>query len=143
MTSRAMSDTSPVQDTARATAYLAQHDDCRVRSVAEIRGSRLPSRAATDHLATAARYNHDRVARTRAQGFATCRRADHAPVDSVAVPLHIPHAVAPYAVGVVGDALFAADADVKRMASAMRGMIARHGEALHRIARRGAIARVH
>ncbi|WP_165611252.1 helix-turn-helix domain-containing protein [Sphingomonas jatrophae] len=80
----------------------------------------------------------DHVARTRAQGFAMCRRGDYAPVDSMAVPLHIPHAVTPYAVGVVGDTLFTGDGDVKRMASAMRGVIARHSEALHRMPARSA-----
>ncbi len=75
----------------------------------------------------------DRVARTRAQGFAMCRRGEHAPVDSVAVPLYIPQSVTPYAVGVVGDALFASEGDGKRMAAAMRGVIARHSEALYRM----------
>lgn len=74
----------------------------------------------------------DRIARTRAQGFALCRRGGPAVVDSMAVPLHIPYAVAPYAVGVVDDSLFENDGDVKRMASALRGVIARHSGALRR-----------
>lgn len=70
----------------------------------------------------------DRVARTRAQGFALCRRTDKVPVDSMALPLHVPHSVSPYAVGIVGDALFESEADVKRMAVAMRGVILRYSE---------------
>lgn len=70
----------------------------------------------------------DRIARTRAQGFALCRRTEKVPVDSMALPLHIPHSVSPYAVGIVGDALFENDADVKRMAAAMRGVVLRYSE---------------
>ncbi|CAN5476107.1 hypothetical protein BH09PSE4_BH09PSE4_23490 [soil metagenome] len=83
----------------------------------------------------------DRVARTRAQGFALARRGDHSAVDSIAIPLHIPRAVAPYSVGVVGDALFNSEADVKRMASVMRSIVLSHSGRLNEMsARHGAEA---
>ncbi len=85
----------------------------------------------------------DRVARTRAKGFALCRRGEKAVVDSIALPLHIPQASAAYAVGVVGDALFENDSDVKRMANAMRGIIQSHSERLRRSPQRRAPAGMH
>lgn len=78
------------------------------------------------------KYLVDRVARTRAQGFALCRRGAHAPVDSIAIPLQLPHSVTPYAVGVVGEALFESDGDVKRMTSAMQAAIIRQRDRLQR-----------
>lgn len=72
----------------------------------------------------------DRVARTRAQGFALCRRSEHSAVDSIALPLQMPRAAAPYSVGVVGDALFSNEGDVKRMASAMRSIVLDHSSRL-------------
>jgi|GEM_PF-1080903 len=74
----------------------------------------------------------DRVARTRSQGFALCRRTDLAPVDSIAMPLYLPHGVASYAVGVVGDPLFQSEQDVRRMLSAMQAVIYRSSDNLRR-----------
>ncbi|QZP09063.1 helix-turn-helix domain-containing protein [Caenibius sp. WL] len=74
----------------------------------------------------------DRVARTRIQGYALCRRSAEAPVDSIAIPLPLPHGVASHAVGVVGDPLFHSDGDVRRMLSAMQAVICRHSDSLRR-----------
>lgn len=74
----------------------------------------------------------DRVSRTRTQGFALCRKSASVPVDSIAMPLHIPHAVASYAVGVVGEPLFENDNDVRRMLSAMQAVIYRRSDSLRR-----------
>lgn len=71
----------------------------------------------------------DRIAHTRARGFALCRRSAVAPVDSMAMPLRIPREVASYAIGVVGDPLFHNDNDVRRMLSAMRSVIFRYSDA--------------
>lgn len=72
----------------------------------------------------------DRIAQTRSRGFALCRRKQNIPVDSIAMPLRVPHAVASYAIGVVGDPLFTNDNDVRRMLSAMQSVIFRHNDAM-------------
>jgi len=78
------------------------------------------------------KYLVDRVARTRAKGFAVARRSDTVILDSLAVPLQVPHSVAPYAVGVVGDSLFESEGDIKKMAGALRSVILRHSETIYR-----------
>lgn len=74
----------------------------------------------------------DRIAHTRTRGFALCRRSASAPVDSIAMPLRIPHAVASYAIGVVGDSLFESDNDVRNMLSAMQSAVFRHNDGVCR-----------
>ena len=81
----------------------------------------------------------DGIAQTRGQGYAVWRRNSVVPVDSIAMPLRITGGVSPYAIGVVGDALFNNDNDVRAMQSAMRAIIFQHngarptgvGEGLH------------
>ncbi len=73
----------------------------------------------------------DRIAHTRSRGFALCRRKSNIPVDSIAMPLRVPHSVASYAIGVVGDPLFSNDNDVKRMLSAMQSVVLCHNDAVH------------
>jgi DNA-binding IclR family transcriptional regulator len=68
----------------------------------------------------------DRIAHTRTRGFALCRRKASVPVDSIAMPLRVPNAVASYAIGVVGDPLFQSDSDVRNMLAAMQSVIFRH-----------------
>lgn len=70
----------------------------------------------------------DRIAHTRTRGFAMCRRGPIVPVDSIAIPLRLPHAVASYAVGVVGNALFQNDNDVRSMLATMQSVVFRHGD---------------
>lgn len=68
----------------------------------------------------------DRVAHTRSRGYAFCRRSETVPVDSIAVPLRVPHAVTTHAVGIVGDPLFNSDSDVRAMLAAMQAVIFQH-----------------
>ncbi len=68
----------------------------------------------------------DRVAQTRAKGFALWRRKAAFPVDSIAMPLRVPNSVASYAIGVVGDTLFQGESDVRNMLSIMQSVIFRH-----------------
>lgn len=75
----------------------------------------------------------DRVARTRARGFALCRRGPSSPVDSIAIPLPIPNGTVPYAIGVVGDPLFKNDKDVRHMVAAMRSIAYNHIQSLRRM----------
>nr|WP_301287219.1 helix-turn-helix domain-containing protein [Sphingobium sp. OAS761] len=77
----------------------------------------------------------DRIAHTRTRGFALCRRRPSVPVDSIAMPLRVPHAVASYAIGVVGDPLFENDNDVRHMLSAMQSVIFRYNDGLRRSSR--------
>lgn len=70
----------------------------------------------------------DRIANTRTRGFALCRRNASIPVDSIAVPLRVPHGVASYAIGIVGDPLFENDSDVRSMLSTMQSVIFRHSD---------------
>lgn len=72
----------------------------------------------------------DRIAQTRTRGFALCRRKASVRVDSIAMPLRVPHAVASYAIGVVGDPLFENDNDVRHMLSTMQSVIFRHRDGL-------------
>lgn len=74
----------------------------------------------------------DRIAHTRARGFALCRRSESVPVDSIAIPLRVSNAVTAHAVGVVGDPLFQNDNDVRNMLSAMRSVIFRHNDEVRR-----------
>ena len=74
----------------------------------------------------------DRIAHTRTKGFALCRRKASVPVDSIAMPLRVPHAVASYAVGVVGDPLFENDNDVRHMFSTMQSVVFRYNDELRR-----------
>lgn len=74
----------------------------------------------------------DRVAQTRSRGFSLCRRSRAMPVDSIAMPLWVPHGVASYAIGVVGDPLFGSDNDVRQMLSAMQSVIFRYNDGLRR-----------
>lgn len=74
----------------------------------------------------------DRIAQTRMRGFSLCRRNGSAVVDSIAMPLRVPHAVASYAIGVVGDPLFENDNDVRRMLSAMQSVVFRYNDSLRR-----------
>lgn len=76
----------------------------------------------------------DRIANTRTRGFALCRRKAAIPVDSIAMPLRMPHAVASYAIGVVGDPLFCNDNDVRHMLATMRSVIYRHRDGQHQAA---------
>jgi hypothetical protein len=48
------------------------------------------------------------------------------------MPLRVPHAVASYAIGVVGDPLFENDNDVRRMLSAMQSVVFRYNDSLRR-----------
>lgn len=73
----------------------------------------------------------DRIANTRTRGFALCRRNATIPVDSIAMPLRMPHTVASYAIGVVGDTLFGNDNDVRHMLAAMQSVIFRHRDGPH------------
>ena len=73
----------------------------------------------------------DRVAQTRAKGFALCRRNDIV-LDSIAVPLQLPNAVSPHAVGIVGEKLFESEGDIKQMATAMQSAVMRHRDRLYR-----------
>lgn len=79
----------------------------------------------------------DRVARTRARGFALCRRGPSSPVDSIAIPLPIPNGTVPYAVGVVGDPLFENDNDVRKMVAAMRSVAFSHIHSMRRMGTQG------
>ncbi len=79
----------------------------------------------------------DRISTTRARGFALCRRSATIPVDSIAMPLRVPHGVASYAIGVVGDPLFSNDNDVRQMLSGMQAVIYRYND---RIRRNGAVS---
>lgn len=72
----------------------------------------------------------DRIAQTRNRGFAVCRRNNSIPVDSIAMPLRVPHMVASYAIGVVGDPLFANDNDVRQMLSAMQSVLFQYNDSL-------------
>ena len=72
----------------------------------------------------------DRIGNTRSRGFSLCRRRAHIPVDSIAMPLRVPHSVATYAIGVVGDALFENDNDVRRMVGAMQSVILPYNDAV-------------
>lgn len=74
----------------------------------------------------------DRIGQTRSRGYSLCRRKAGIPVDSIAMPLRVPHGGAPYAIGVVGDPLFENDNDVRHMLAAMRAVIARHDDGLRR-----------
>jgi len=74
----------------------------------------------------------DRIAQTRSRGFALCRRNASIQVDSIAMPLRVPHAVASYAIGVVGDPLFNSDNDVRQMLSSMQSVIFRYNDAMRR-----------
>lgn len=74
----------------------------------------------------------DRVAQTRSRGFSLCRRNRSQPVDSIAMPLRVPHGVASYAIGVVGDPLFASDNDVRQMLLGMQSVIFRYNDGLRR-----------
>jgi len=76
----------------------------------------------------------DSIAHTRNRGFALCRRKPSVPVDSIAMPLRVPHAVASYAIGVVGDPLFVNDNDVRHMLSAMQSVLYRYNDGLRRSA---------
>lgn len=76
----------------------------------------------------------DRIGNTRSRGFSLCRRRGNIPVDSIAMPLRVPHAVVSYAIGVVGDPLFENDNDVRRMLSAMQSVIFRYNDDLRRSA---------
>jgi len=70
----------------------------------------------------------DRIGNTRSRGFSLCRRSAHIPVDSIAMPLRVPHSVVSYAIGVVGDPLFENDNDVRRMLGAMQSVIFSYNE---------------
>lgn len=72
----------------------------------------------------------DRIARTRSSGFALCRRKPHIPVDSIAMPFRVPHAVSCYAIGVVGDPLFENDNDVREMLSTMQSVMFRYKDGM-------------
>ncbi len=74
----------------------------------------------------------DRISTTRARGFALCRRSATIPVDSIAMPLRVPHGVASYAIGVVGDPLFGNDNDVREMLSGMQSVIYRYNDRIRR-----------
>lgn len=74
----------------------------------------------------------DRISQTRARGFALCRRNATIPVDSIAMPLRVPHGVASYAIGVVGDPLFVNDNDVRQMLSGMQSVIFRYNDRIRR-----------
>ncbi|NIJ17929.1 helix-turn-helix domain-containing protein [Sphingobium vermicomposti] len=74
----------------------------------------------------------DRISQTRARGFALCRRNATIPVDSIAMPLRVPHSVASYAIGVVGDPLFVNDNDVRRMLSSMQSVVFRYNDRIRR-----------
>jgi len=109
-----------------AAAMLAQHSNVAILQIAS-RTQRLglgpKGPALMKNLV-------DRIAHTRTRGFALCRRKATIPVDSIAMPLRVPHAVASYAIGVVGDPLFENDNDVRHMLSAMQAVIFRHQEGL-------------
>lgn len=53
------------------------------------------------------------------------------------MPLRVPHGVASYAIGVVGDPLFGNDNDVRQMLSGMQSVIYRYND---RIRRNGAVS---
>lgn len=72
----------------------------------------------------------DRIARTRSSGFAVCRRKVNVPVDSIAMPFRVPHAVSCYAIGVVGDPLFENDNDVREMQATMQSVMFRYKDTL-------------
>ena len=74
----------------------------------------------------------DRIGQTRTRGFSLCRRKAGLPVDSIAMPLRVPHSVTAYAIGVVGDPLFENDNDVRRMLSAMQSVVFRYNDDLRR-----------
>jgi DNA-binding IclR family transcriptional regulator len=74
----------------------------------------------------------DRIAQTRSRGFSMCRRSRAMPVDSIAMPLRVPHGAAAYAIGVVGDPLFASDNDVRRILSAMQSVLFRYNDGIRR-----------
>lgn len=76
----------------------------------------------------------DRIGNTRNRGFSLFRRRANNPVDSIAMPLRVPHSVASYAIGVVGDPLFENDNDVRRMLSAMQSVIFHYNDDLRRSA---------
>ena len=67
----------------------------------------------------------DRVALTRSLGFAFGRRNGKI-VDSLAMPFQLPRVATPYAVGIVGDALFENEKDVTSMAAAVRDVVLTH-----------------
>jgi Transcriptional regulator len=72
----------------------------------------------------------DRIARTRSSGYALCRRKPSIPVDSIAIPFRVPHAVSCYAIGVVGDPLFENDNDVRHMLSTMQSVMFRYKDGM-------------
>jgi DNA-binding IclR family transcriptional regulator len=74
----------------------------------------------------------DRIAQTRSRGFSICRRSRSQPVDSIAMPLRVPHGVASYAIGVVGDPLFQSDNDVRQMLSGMQAVLFRYNDGIRR-----------
>jgi DNA-binding IclR family transcriptional regulator len=74
----------------------------------------------------------DRIAQTRNRGFSICRRSRSQPVDSIAMPLRVPHGVASYAIGIVGDPLFSSDNDVRQMLSGMQSVIFRYNDGIRR-----------
>lgn len=66
------------------------------------------------------------VAKTRARGYSVYRKNGDILVDSIAVPLFMKHSVTAYAIGIVGQSLFASKGDEKQMARAMQSVIGQH-----------------
>ncbi|AZI37656.1 putative IclR family transcriptional regulator [Caenibius tardaugens NBRC 16725] len=104
-----------------AAAILAQHSNVEIIKLVT-RAQQLGIGPSGPSLM---KYLVDRVARTRAQGFALCRRNDIV-LDSIAVPLQIPNAVSPHAIGIVGDKLFESEKEIKQVANALQAAVMRH-----------------
>ena len=110
-----------------AAAILAQHSNVEIIKLV----TRAQQLGIGPRGPSLMKYLVDRVAQTRAKGFALCRRNDIV-LDSIAVPLQLPNAVSPHAVGIVGEKLFESESDIKQMASAMQSAVMRHRARLHR-----------
>lgn len=109
-----------------AAAILAQHSNVEIIKLVT-RAQQLGLGPSGPSLM---KYLVDRIAQIRAKGFALCRRNDIV-LDSIAVPLQLPNAVSPHAVGIVSEKLFESEGDIKRMASAMQAAVMRHRERLY------------
>lgn len=110
-----------------AAAILAQHSNVEIIKLVT-RAQKLGLGPSEPSLM---KYLVDRIAQIRAKGFALCRRNDIV-LDSIAVPLQLPNAVSPHAVGIVGRNLFESESDIKQMASAMQAAVMHHRDRLYR-----------
>jgi len=110
-----------------AAAMLAQQSNVAILQLA----TRTQRLGHGPHGPALMKHLVDRVAQTRAKGFALWRRKASIPVDSIAMPLRVPNSVASYAIGVVGDPLFHSDGDVRQMLSTMQAVIFSHQDGLN------------